>query len=139
MKTVKVVAAIIKSMNKYGEPIIFVTKRGYGEFRGGWEFPGGKIEEGETTEEALEREILEELDTKIKVGQFIDTVEYDYPQFHLSMDCFLCEIISGNLVLKEHEDSKWLTFNELNSVEWLPADEDLVNTLYDNYVNNQLY
>ena len=122
MKTVRVVAAVIKAIDENGEPIIFATQRGYGEFKGGWEFPGGKIEEGETPQEALKREILEELDTEISVGELIETIEYDYPTFHLSMDCFWCEIVNGNLVLKEHEAAKWLTKAELDSVEWLPAD-----------------
>ena len=126
MKTIRVVAAVIKAANKNGETIIFATKRGYGEFKGGWEFPGGKIEDGETPEEALKREIMEELDTQIEVGELIDTIEYDYPAFHLSMDCFWAEVISGDLVLKEHEDARWLTKNELDLVEWLPADITLV-------------
>ena len=126
MKTIRVVAAIIKATNKAGEPIIFATQRGYGEFKGGWEFPGGKIEDGETPEEALVREIKEELDTEIVVGELIDTIEYDYPTFHLSMDCFWAEIVSGDLVLKEHEAAKWLRMEELNSVDWLPADVTLV-------------
>ena len=104
MKTVKVVAAVIKALNQEGEPIIFATQRGYGEFKDGWEFPGGKIEEGETPQEALKREIMEELDTEITVGKLIDTIEYDYPTFHLSMDCFWCEVVKGELVLKEAED-----------------------------------
>ena len=108
MKTVKVVAAVIKTLNQEGEPIIFATQRGYGEFKDGWEFPGGKIEEGETPQEALKREIMEELDTEITVGKLIDTIEYDYPTFHLSMDCFWCEVVKGELVLKEAEDAKWL-------------------------------
>lgn len=126
MKTIRVVAAVIKAANKNGETIIFATKRGYGEFKGGWEFPGGKIEDGETPEEALKREIMEELDTQIEVGELIDTIEYDYPTFHLSMDCFWAEIISGDLVLKEHEAARWLTKNKLDLVEWLPADITLV-------------
>ena len=121
MKTIRVVAAIMKATNAKGEPIIFATQRGYGEFKGGWEFPGGKIEEGETPKQALIREIREELETEIAVGELIDTIEYDYPAFHLSMDCFWAEIVSGNLVLKEHEAAKWLTKAELDSVEWLPA------------------
>lgn len=121
MKTIKVVAAIIRDGNR-----IFATQRGYGEFKGGWEFPGGKIEEGETPREALAREIKEELETDITVGELIDTIEYDYPTFHLSMDCFWAEIISGDLVLTEHEAAKWLSKDELDSVEWLPADIALV-------------
>ena len=129
MKTVRVVAAIIRSINKDGQPIIFATQRGYGEYKDGWEFPGGKIEEGETPQEALKREILEELDTEISVGELIDTIEYDYPTFHLSMDCFLCEIISGDLVLKEHEAAKWLDMDTIDSVEWLPADVTLIEKI----------
>ena len=116
----------IKTLNENGEPIIFATQRGYGEFKGGWEFPGGKIEDGETPQEALVREIREELETEIAVGKLIDTIEYDYPTFHLSMDCFWAEIVSGDLVLKEHEAAKWLKKDELDSVEWLPADITLV-------------
>lgn len=104
MKTVRVVAAIIIENSK-----VFATQRGYGEFKDGWEFPGGKIEQGETPEEAIVREIKEELDTVVEVGELLDTVEYDYPNFHLSMDCFICKIKSGDLVLKEHEAAKWLT------------------------------
>lgn len=129
MKIIYVVAAIIKDTNKKGEPIIFATQRGYGDFKGGWEFPGGKIEEGETPQEALQREIMEELNTKIKVGELVDTIEYDYPTFHLSMACFWAEVISGDLVLKEHEAAKWLTKEELDSVEWLPADVTLIEGL----------
>lgn len=127
MKTIRVVAAIIKAVNESGEPIIFATQRGYGDFKGGWEFPGGKIEEGETPQEALKREIMEELDTEISVGKLIDTIEYDYPEFHLSMDCFWCEIVNGELVLKEHEDARWLTKDQLDDVEWLPADISLID------------
>lgn len=129
MKTIRVVAAVIKATNDNGEKIIFATERGYGEFKGGWEFPGGKIEPGETPQQALCREIMEELDTKIQVGDLIDTIEYDYPAFHLSMDCFWCEVISGNLVLKEHEAARWLTSDELDSVEWLPADVTLIDKI----------
>ena len=129
MKTIKVVAAVIKAVNKNGEDIIFATQRGYGEFKDGWEFPGGKIEEEETPQEALKREIMEELDTEISVGELIDTIEYDYPTFHLSMDCFWCEVIKGNLVLKEAEDAKWLKKNELDKVDWLPADVELIGKI----------
>ena len=129
MKTIKVVAAVINAVNKNGEDIIFATQRGYGEFKDGWEFPGGKIEEGETPQEALKREIMEELDTEISVGELIDTIEYDYPTFHLSMDCFWCEVIKGNLVLKEAEDAKWLKKNELDKVDWLPADVELIGKI----------
>ena len=129
MKTVRVVAAVIKAENEQGEPIIFATQRGYGDFKGGWEFPGGKIEEGETPQDALVREIKEELETEIAVGELIDTIEYDYPTFHLSMDCFWCEIIKGDLVLKEHEDAKWLTKESIDSVDWLPADISIIDRL----------
>ena len=125
MKTIKVVAAVIcdniKEKNK-----IFATARGYGELKGGWEFPGGKVEPGETPQQALVREIMEELDTEIKVGEWIDTIEFDYPTFHLSMDCFWCEVVSGKLVLKEAEAARWLTKEELDSVPWLPADQLLL-------------
>ena len=129
MKTIRVVAAVIKAVDEQGKEILFATQRGYGDMKGGWEFPGGKIEPGETPQEALKREIQEELDTKIKVGSLIDTIEYDYPTFHLSMVCFLSEIDSGNLVLKEHEAARWLTKEELDSVDWLPADVLLIDTL----------
>ncbi|MCI8483095.1 MAG: (deoxy)nucleoside triphosphate pyrophosphohydrolase [Lachnospiraceae bacterium] len=124
MKTVKVVAAIIRNQDK-----IFATQRGYGEFQGGWEFPGGKIETGETPEEALVREIKEELDTLIVPGRKIACIEYDYPQFHLSMECFWAEIVSGELILKEHKDAKWLSKGELDSVAWLPADLELIDQI----------
>lgn len=124
MKTVRVVAAIII---ENGE--VFATQRGYGEFKDGWEFPGGKIEPGETPEEAIVREIKEELDTEVEVIELLDTVEYDYPNFHLSMGCFICKIKSGDLVLKEHEAAKWLTKDTLGSVEWLPADMGLVREI----------
>lgn len=128
MKTVKVVAAIIcddmKEKNK-----IFATARGYGDLKGGWEFPGGKVELGETPQQALIREIIEELDTEIKVGELIDTVEYDYPTFHLSMDCFWAEVKAGHLELKEAEAAKWLTKNQLDSIDWLPADILLIDQI----------
>ena len=129
MKTIRVVAAVIKAVNESGEPVIFATQRGYGEFQGGWEFPGGKIEVGESPQEALRREIIEELDTEITIGELVDTVEYDYPNFHLSMDCFWCEVLSGNLILKEHEDARWLLKEQLDDVEWLPADITLVEKI----------
>ena len=132
MKTVRVVAAAIKAENENGQSIIFATQRGYGDLKGGWEFPGGKIEEGETPQEALKREIMEELDTEISVGDLIDTIEYDYPTFHLSMECFWCQIVKGNLVLKEHEAVKWLRMDELDSVEWLPADVTLIDQIRNN-------
>jgi 8-oxo-dGTP diphosphatase len=128
-KTVRVVAAVIRAEKENGEPLIFATQRGYGEFKGGWEFPGGKIEAGETPQEALKREIREELDTEISVGAWIDTIEYDYPTFHLSMDCFWCEVVQGDLVLKEAEAAKWLTNAELDSVAWLPADITLIDKI----------
>ena len=124
MKTIRVVAAVIRSEDK-----IFATARGYGEFKGQWEFPGGKIEAGETPEEALAREIKEELETEIKVGSLIHTIEYDYPTFHLSMDCFWCEIVNGDLVLKEAEDARWLTRDQLYDVMWLPADITLIDII----------
>ena len=128
MKTIKVVAAIIcddmKEKNK-----IFATARGYGELKGGWEFPGGKVEPGETSQQALIREIIEELDTEIKVGELIDTVEYDYPTFHLSMDFFWAEVKAGHLELKEAEAAKWLTKDQLESVTWLPADILLIDQI----------
>lgn len=128
MKTIKVVAAVIcDSLQE--KKRIFATARGYGEFKGMWEFPGGKIEPGETPQQALVREIREELDTTIKVGEFIEPIEYDYPDFHLSMDCFWCEIIEGDLVLLEAQDGRWLTKDELDSVKWLPADLELVDRI----------
>ena len=129
MKTIRVVAAVIKAVKEDGRTMIFATQRGYGEFKDGWEFPGGKIEEGETPQEALKREIMEELDTEITVGELIDTIEYDYPTFHLSMDCFWCEVVKGNLVLKEAEDAKWLKKDELAKVDWLPADVELIEKI----------
>lgn len=128
MKTIRVVAAVI--CDSVQEPRkIFATARGYGEFKGQWEFPGGKIEEGETPEQALKREIREELDTDIEVYDLIDTIEYDYPKLHLSMDCFWCETITGKLVLKEAEAAKWLTRDTIDSVQWLPADRTIVELI----------
>ena len=121
LKKVEVVAAVIRDKDK-----IFATQRGYGEFKDGWEFPGGKIEPGETPQQALVREIKEELDTEIEVQELIDTVEYDYPTFHLTMHCFWARIKEGNLILKEHEAAKWLTKDTLNTVDWLPADKGLI-------------
>ena len=125
LKTIRVVAAII--INEKGE--IFSAERAYGDLKGKWEFPGGKIEPGETPEAALKREIQEELDTEILVKERIDTIEYDYPNFHLSMDCCWCEIVSGKLELKEHEAAKWLTKESLDSVDWLPADQALIEKI----------
>ena len=124
MKTIRVVAAVIRHNGK-----IFATQRGYCEWKDGWEFPGGKIENGETPEAALKREIQEELDTEISVKERIDTIGYDYPNFHLSMDCFWCEIVSGKLELKEHEAARWLTKESLDSVDWLPSDQALIEKI----------
>lgn len=122
MKTIRVAAAVIREGDR-----IFATARGYGDYKGGWEFPGGKIEAGETAQEALAREIREELDTEILVGDLIDTIEYDYPAFHLSMDCFWCTIREGHLTLREAEAAKWLTAETMDSVPWLPADQKLID------------
>ncbi len=124
MKTIKVVAAIIRDGDR-----IFATQRGYGEYKDGWEFPGGKVEPGETPQEALVREIKEELDAIIEVGELINTIEYDYPTFHLSMDCFWAKLIEGELILKEAEAAKWLSRDELLSVNWLPADRGLIKLI----------
>ena len=130
MKTVRVVAAIIRDGDR-----IFATQRGYGEFKDGWEFPGGKIEAGESSEEALVREIREELEIQIMIDRFIHTVEYDYPSFHLSMDCYICHIEKGSPVLTEHEAAKWLSMNNIDSVSWLPADIEVVDKLKKLYLN----
>ncbi len=122
MKTINVVAAIIFRTFPQGNRQIFATQRGYGEWKGWWEFPGGKIEAGESPEAALKREIREELAAEIKVGEKIGTIEYDYPAFHLSMQCFACEVAGGKLELLEHENAAWLTAENLRSVNWLPAD-----------------
>ena len=124
MKTLHVVCAVSRKDDK-----IFATQRGYGEFKDGWEFPGGKIESGETPQQALKREIHEELDTEINVGDQIETVEYDYPEFHLSMQCFWCNVVSGKLTLLEAEDARWLTKDTIESVDWLPADKELVQKI----------
>ena len=124
MKTIEVVAAIIHNEDK-----ILATQRGYGEWKDFWEFPGGKMEAGETPEEALRREIWEELETRIVVERFVTTVEWDYPAFHLTMHCYLCRVESGHLELKEHEAARWLTKDELDTVEWLPADRDVVEKI----------
>lgn len=127
MKTIRVVAAVIKNENE-----IFATARGYGEFKGQWEFPGGKIEAGETPQEALVREIKEELETTIQVGDLIDTIEHDYPTFHLSMDCYCCNIVEGELKLLEAESARWLSKEELYDVKWLPADILLIEKIKKN-------
>lgn len=128
MKTIKVVAAVIcDSLENTTK--VFATARGYGEFKGQWEFPGGKTELGETSQQALIREIQEELAVKIEVGELIDTIEYDYPTFHLSMDCFLCVVVDGEIILKEAEAARWLGKDELYSVDWLPADIALIEKL----------
>ena len=134
MKTIEVAAAVIvDSFENITE--VFATERGYGEFKGQWEFPGGKIEVGETPQQALIREIQEELTVKVKVGKLIDTIEYDYPKFHLNMKCFLCVIVDGDIILKEAEDSKWLNKDELYGVNWLPADITLIDQIAD-FMNN---
>lgn len=124
MKKIEVVAAVIKKEGR-----IFATQRGYGDFKGGWEFPGGKIELGEKHEDALIREIREELNTKITVRELVETIQYQYPTFFLTMHCYWCEVLEGNLELLEHQDARWLTKEELDQVEWLPADVALVKKL----------
>ena len=127
MKHIEVVAGIIKDGDK-----IFATQRGYGDFKDGWEFPGGKMEPGETCEQALARELKEELAIDVNVGKFLCTVDYDYPTFHLTMHCFYCSVVGGELTLLEHEAAKWLNMTELRSVDWLPADVEVVSALERN-------
>ena len=127
MKIIEVVAAIIRDSDER----VFCTQRGYGEWKDWWEFPGGKIEAGESHKDALRREIREELATDIEVGSLLTTVEYDYPKFHLTMHCYLCTVVSGNLLLLEHEDARWLSGDELDTVKWLPADETIIDLLKD--------
>lgn len=129
MKQVEVVAAVIEHDGR-----IFATQRGYGEYKDWWEFPGGKIEPGETQCEALKREIMEELNTEINIDKFLLTINYDYPNFHLTMHCFLCSVISGNLELLEHENARWLSPSELKSVEWLPADIEVLDFIIDSHI-----
>ena len=125
MKSIEVVAAIIHD----SDGRIFATQRGYGDMKDGWEFPGGKVEAGESPEAALKREILEELETRIQIERLVTTVEYDYPKFHLKMHCYLCNIESGSLTLKEHEAAKWLKLSDIYTVDWLPADRAVVDLL----------
>lgn len=132
MKTIQVVAAVIRDENR-----VFTTQRGYGDLKGGWEFPGGKIEKGETPQQALVREIEEELDTEIKVEEYIDTIEYDYPTFHLSMQCFWCRVVEGHLVLKEAEDAKWVSAADIDSVDWLPADILLISQVKEGLLKSE--
>lgn len=129
MNSIEVVAAVIERDGK-----IFATQRGYGEYKDWWEFPGGKIEPGETQCDALKREIKEELNTEINIDKFLLTINYDYPNFHLTMHCFLCSVISGNLELLEHENARWLSPSELKSVEWLPADIEVLDFIIDSHI-----
>ncbi len=131
MKMIKVVAAVIQSADEQGTPVVFATQRGYGDYKDWWEFPGGKVEPGETPKEALVREIREELDAEIEVGRFLTTVEYDYPAFHLSMDCFWCNLKNGHLTLLEHEAARWLPLENLWQVDWLPADVLVVKAILE--------
>ena len=133
MKTVNVVAAVI-----YDRGRVFATQRGYGENKDGWEFPGGKIEHGETPQQALVREIEEELDTRIEVGELLTVIEYDYPAFHLRMQCFWCRIVEGTPVLKEHEAARWLGLRDLDSVDWLPADRAIIPLIRDKLISETL-
>ena len=131
MKMIKVVAAVIQSADEQGTPVVFATQRGYGDYKDWWEFPGGKVESGETPKEALVREIREELDAEIEVERFLTTVEYDYPAFHLSMDCFWCNLKNGHLTLLEHEAARWLPLENLWQVDWLPADVLVVKAILE--------
>ena len=131
MKMIKVVAAVIQSVDEKGTPVVFATQRGYGDYKDWWEFPGGKVEPGETPKEALVREIREELDAEIEVERFLTTVEYDYPAFHLSMDCFWCSLKNGHLTLLEHEAARWLPLENLWQVDWLPADVLVVKAILE--------
>ena len=133
MKTIRVTAAVIRK-----DDSVFATARGYGDYKGGWEFPGGKIEPGESPQQALAREIREERDTEILVGDLIDTIEYDYPAFHLSMDCFWCSIRKGSLTLREAEAARWLTAETLDSVDWLPADRSLIGKIRQGLKDRQV-
>jgi len=136
MKSIRVVAAIIKSVDEKGKPVVFTTQRGYGEYKDWWEFPGGKIESGETPEQALVREIHEELAAGISVERHLTTVEYDYPNFHLSMDCFWCSLAEGHLTLLEHEAARWLPLHNLRQVNWLPADLLVIEAIEKELVQN---
>ena len=130
MKQITVSAAVIVRTNPQTQKKeLFATQRGYGDFKGGWEFPGGKLEPGETPEECIVREIREELATEVKADKIIGVVEYDYPDFHLTMHCILCSVVSGSLKLLEHEDAKWLTLETLYSVDWLPADRQILGKI----------
>lgn len=134
MKTIEVVAAVIKGKDENHNKVL-ATQRGYGEFKGMWEFPGGKMEPNESREDALLREIEEELNTQISICDYIQTIEYDYPEFHLTMHCFFCEVVSGHLTLMEHEDARWLSVRELHSVDWLPADIDVLKSIEEYFHN----
>ena len=138
MKSIRVAAAVIRSVNDKGEPVVFATQRGYGDYKDWWEFPGGKIERSETPKEALVREIREELAAGITVEKYLTTVEYDYPAFHLSMDCFWCSLTEGRLTLLEHEAAKWLPLDDLRQVNWLPADVLVVEAIENEEKENDL-